>query len=345
MAKTILRLTKRTLKSSAAPFSWMSKGWRDKDHDGAGNVVIFGYHRIVADISLAEKEAIHGLVTSTETFRRHLEIIREHYDVLTLEEASEVLQGGTARRAVAVITFDDGYRDVYEQALPALREYGLPATVFIVTGCVGTGKLLDHDRLYWYVKTAQKRGLSLHVPLTKAGMDREKATAYCAEVDPQKLCNRLVHLPLSQREEVLHCLEDFLGEIPGHEGYSLLDWGMISELAEAGISFGAHTHNHVVLPLEDEAAAGREIRRSKELLEEHLGRPVRHFAYPTGRYNTAIRNELAREGFELAVTTERRVNRRGNDMLTLGRICLCEESTRGISGRFSEAVARLRLTA
>jgi peptidoglycan/xylan/chitin deacetylase (PgdA/CDA1 family) len=308
--------------------------------------MIFAYHRIVADIALAEQEAIQGLVTSVETFRRHLQFIADRYDVVTIDEAAEVLRGGSAKRAVAVITFDDGYRDVYEQAFPVLLKFGLPATVFVVTGCVDAGLSLDHDRLYWFARESLARGLSLHVPLIKAGLSPDKVDLCCAQVDPLRLCDQLVYLPLKLRERALSQLEEFLGgakEEPS--GYSALDWEMIREMAGAGVTFGAHTDNHVVLTLEDEETIEREIQRSKQILEERLGRPVLHFAYPTGRYNPAARKALARAGFEVAVTTERRVNRRGDDLLTLGRVSLCEESTRGITGRYSESVARLRLTA
>src|SRR5581483_3431860 len=115
------------------------------------------------------------------------------------------------------------------------------------------------------------------------------------------------------------------------------------EMAEGGISFGAHTERHPILTLEDEATIENEIVRSKQALEELLGQPIKHFAYPNGEYNPAVKDVLSRSGFEVAVTTERRVNRAGDELLTLGRICLCEESTRGLTGHYSETVARLRL--
>jgi peptidoglycan/xylan/chitin deacetylase (PgdA/CDA1 family) len=350
MTSKILKFSKRTIKSSAAPFSRMlaPRGWPfGQVGASAAQVLIVGYHRVVADIAQAEREAIHGLVISTESFRRHLQILREHYDVLPLDAAAAVLRGERlTRRAVAVITFDDGYRDVYDQAFPILREMGLPATVFVPTAGIGTGQALDHDLLYWFVSKARARGLSLHVPLVKAGMGLDQAATLCAEVSPIRLSHQLVHLPLALRENVLRCLEDFLAEQEERpEGFDLLDWEMMRQMARAGISFGAHTDNHAVLTLEDEATVEREILRNKQALETQLGTPVRHFAYPTGKYNDTVKTVLARAGFEVAVTTERHVNRRGGDLLALGRICLCEESTRGISGRYSEAVARLRLAA
>ncbi|MGH9839810.1 MAG: polysaccharide deacetylase family protein [Blastocatellia bacterium] len=318
---------------------------KGRDHH-AGKVTILCYHRIVADIAHAERETEVGMVTSVETFRRQMELVREHCEVLTLDEAAAVLRGERSiTRTAAVITFDDGYRDFYDLAWPVLRELGLPATVFVPTAYIGSGQMLDHDRFYLYVMKARSRGLSLRVPLVKAGLSAEKVAALCAEVNPLRIYSQLSYLPFALRERSLRCLDDFVGDQQEENlnGFSLLDWEMAREMSRAGIFFGAHTDNHVVLTNEEPQTVEREILRSKQALEERLGRPVRHFAYPTGKYNVAVKDAVARAGFEVAVTTERRLNRRGDDLLALGRICLCEESTRGASGRYSEDVARLRL--
>jgi peptidoglycan/xylan/chitin deacetylase (PgdA/CDA1 family) len=159
MTNEILRFGKRALKSSAAPLSraldarrWLS----NFDGAEAGQVAIFGYHRVVPGIEQAEREAVYGLVTSSETFRRHLQLVRERYEVLSLSEAAAVLRGERqTARAAAVVTFDDGYRDVYDHALPGLKEFGIPATVFVSTSYIGSGQILDHDRLYWLILKAR----------------------------------------------------------------------------------------------------------------------------------------------------------------------------------------------
>ena len=351
MVSRLQKLGARSLKSSAA-LLWRSlrAGMRlvkGREHN-AGKVTILCYHRLVADIIQAEKETLCGMVISVETFRRQMELVREHYEALPLDGAVAVLRGEqSVKRPALAITFDDGYRDFHQLAWPILRKMGLPATVFVPTAYIGSGKMLDHDRFYRYVTKAYSRGLSLRVPLTKAGLSAGMVSAVCAEVDSFRVYYHLSYLPFALRERVLRSLDEFMCGPweEEHNGFSLLDWEMVREMADAGVSFGAHTDNHVVLTLEDEQTIEREISRSKQALEEKLGRPVRHFAYPTGRYNAAARNAVASAGFEAAVTTERRLNRRGDDLLALGRICLCEESMRGITGRYSEDVARLRLAA
>ncbi|MCI0350290.1 MAG: polysaccharide deacetylase family protein, partial [Acidobacteriales bacterium] len=155
MASRLHKLGTRSLKSSAAPL-WKSlragmRLFKGRDYN-AGKVTILCYHRIVADIIQAEQETPCGMVISAETFRRQMELVREHYEALPLDEAVAVLRGEqSAKRPALAITFDDGYRDFHELAWPILRELGLPATVFVPTAYIGSGKTLDHDRFYRYV--------------------------------------------------------------------------------------------------------------------------------------------------------------------------------------------------
>jgi peptidoglycan/xylan/chitin deacetylase (PgdA/CDA1 family) len=349
MLMKLRQMGNRSLKSSAAPFlTGLRSGrrWLDGDRHLSNQVMILGYHQVVADIARAEREAIFGMAISTQTFRRQMEFVRQRYEVLSLDQATEVLSGkASTNRPAVVITFDDGYRNVYEEAWPILRELGLPATIFVSTGLVNTNHWLDHDLLYWYTRQAKLLGLSLRVPLVKAGLNLREVAEITAAVDPLQLCEELVQLPQARRAAVLAKLGEFLGE-PAPEqnaGFALLDWSMIHEMAAGGLSFGAHTERHPVLTLESTDVVEQEILNSRQTLETQLGTPIRHFAYPNGCYNPAVREVVQRLGFASAVTTERHLNRRGQDLLALGRTCLCEESTRGLSGHYSEAVARLRL--
>lgn len=84
----------------------------------AGAVNILAYHRIVADIKKAEREAIYGIVISGETFRRHCELLKESSETVSLERAAQILNGAEKppKKPLAVITFDDGYLDFYTVA-------------------------------------------------------------------------------------------------------------------------------------------------------------------------------------------------------------------------------------
>lgn len=311
-----------------------------------GSVNIFAYHRVVADIEKAERDAIYGIVISTDTFRRHCELLTLAYDVVSLEAATKFLKDGRkAARPLAVITFDDGYLDFYEQAFPVLRDLGLPATAFLPTACIGKSKPLAHDRIFWLLKLSLQKSVPLAAALLRAGVAGKLAAEIGSSRNLLQMTDLLVYMRNDLRERVIVELESEIGaDLDSYPAeYQLLDWEMIREMSRHKIDFGSHTLNHVVLPLEDDSVGNEEIAASKAAIEQQTAANIVSFAYPNGEYTPRIRQHAARAGYAIAVTTENRINRFGADPLTLGRTSLCEESTRGLGGAYSPRVARLRL--
>lgn len=333
---------KRSIKSLAS-IAKTRFGFPSPSASGAVNIV--AYHRVVADIAKAEREAIYGIVVSAETFRRHCKMLKNSFDVVSLETAAQFLDGSRRiEKPLAVITFDDGYLDFYEVAFPILRELGLPAVNFLPTDFIGGDKILAHDRVFWLIKLAKEKRISIRAALENAGI--QTAAKISGETDSLAICDALVHLPNILREKVISELERAIGENPVEypREYELLDWEQIETMHGENIDFGFHTANHVVLPLEDDAVLKTEIIAGKLELEKRLNKKVVSFAYPNGAYDARIKRAVAEAGFEIAVTTERKLNLpEKSDLLALGRFSLCEESTRGIRGIYSPAVANLRL--
>jgi len=329
-------LVKRSIKSAAA----LAQVFRAPSQN---SVTIIGYHRVVADIENAEENSIYGLVVSAETFREHCRILKHNFEVVSLEEATEFLEGEKySYLPKAVITFDDGYLDNYEEAFPILREFDLPATIFLPTTMIGKDEPLSHDKAFWLAKKALEKNLDLRKIFLKAGLSHEKAHGAGNASNVLELTDRIVYLSTEQRDTVIDELEKTLKISDYPREYRLLNWETVREMSKNGISFGNHTATHPVLPLEDEKAFESEIFESKEILEKELGKSAVSFAYPNGKYNEAVRRQIIKAGYKVAVTTDKRTNKFGEDLFALGRTCLCEESTRGVGGKFSPQVARLR---
>ncbi|MFZ1701746.1 MAG: polysaccharide deacetylase family protein [Pyrinomonadaceae bacterium] len=334
-------LVKRTIKTAAAAV----KSRLPISRGSKSSVNIVAYHRVVADIARAERDSYYGLVVSAPTFRKHCEILADRYDVVSLDKAGEILsRKQNSLRQRAVITFDDGYLDFYQEAFPILCEFGLSATVFLPTECIGTDRPLAHDRIFWLLRTAAERSISLAPALERANVELHIVDKFRSPRDQTTLCETLVHMPTAIREHAISEMELALPNFTAYpREFRLMNWDHVKEMADAGISFGGHTENHVVLPLESGDEANSEIARSKQELEMYINREVNAFAYPNGELTPAIKEMVKTAGFKLAVSTERKINLPGTDLLTLGRFSLCEESTRGIRGVFSHKIAKLRL--
>lgn len=329
---------KRSLKTLAAPLRKLKRVPND-------SLLIFAYHRVVADLAKAENESIYGLVISTETFREHCRMLRENFDIISIEEAEKFLEGNfSSKRPKAVITFDDGYLDNYEEAFPVLRQMNLPATIFLPTQMIGQSEPLAHDKAFWLVKKGFEKKISIQNCFINAGINGDLTREINKDGDMLSVTDKIVYLPATQRDAVIAELEKNLSIKNYPKEYDLLDWEMVREMSRNQISFGVHSASHTVLTLENETEFEREINESKKTLEEKLGREIISFAYPNGKFNGKVRRHVVKSGYKLAVSTETHANRRGGDSFTLGRISFCEESTRGIGGKFSRPVAEMRLS-
>src|SRR3954467_6902273 len=127
---------------------------------GGRRILILSYHRVVGDYAQEAKRSLYTLNIEQKTFRCHLEVLQESHDVVSLDEALSVLEGTRqAARDVAVVTFDDGYRDVYTHAYPVMRDLRIPGVVYVPSGFIGTDRRLGHDRLFTALRKMVGRGI------------------------------------------------------------------------------------------------------------------------------------------------------------------------------------------
>jgi len=310
---------------------------------GGRRVLIASYHRVVEDFEGELRRSIPGLLISRETFRRHLEEAhRLGFELSSLEDALEVLDGRrNAARDLCVVTFDDGYRDVYRHAFPILKSMGAPAIVYLPAAFVGTERRFLHDRLFHLASLAVRARLPLP-HLARGLLDPVVAgkVALSAAMD-----GYLGEHRADEVAEVCGALERTLGggpELSPEQG-DVMSWEEARRMQRAGISFGAHTLDHRVLTLESEEVVEREVRGSRAWIERELGVPVRDFAYCNGWYSDLVVQVLVRCGFRSAVTTYDRPNAIGGDLFALRRKVLWENFSLGPGGRYSSPLTACQL--
>ncbi len=315
---------------------------------GGRRILIVSYHRVVDDFTGELQRSIPGLLISKETFRRHLEEAnRAGYAFATLEEALEVMEGRRkATRDLCVVTFDDGYRDVYRHGFPILKAMGIPATIYLPADYVGTERRFDHDRLFHLIRMLQDRRIE---PLY------ETLPPWSAGLIAPVLAG---NIPLSaalddfiayHRGAMLRATIDGLERQLGSVGQALpeqgdvIDWEEAREMSRSGICFGAHTLKHTVLTLEPVEQVKAEVEGSRDILQRELGQQVVDFAYCNGWYSDVVIRVLREAGFRSAVTTEDLPNVIGGDPFTLKRKVLWENFSAGADGAYSSALTRCQL--
>jgi peptidoglycan/xylan/chitin deacetylase (PgdA/CDA1 family) len=244
---------------------------------------------------------------SKEDFRRHLEILGRHFHVVSLEQLCHEVENGSVRKNSICITFDDGYRDNYDVAFPLLREYGLPATIFLATDFIGTGKLLWHDKVLLAIQHTRRK--QLRWPF-EDGIDLPLGDQ--AHQVARQLLMEIKYLPPSRRTDQIAALLRHCEVEPDRETERLmLDWQEVRGMDRQGIFFGAHTRSHPILTGLDEATIAQEVSGSKREIEEQLGHDIFTFAYPNGQardFDATVKQVLQTAGFRCAVTTLSGVN-------------------------------------
>jgi peptidoglycan/xylan/chitin deacetylase (PgdA/CDA1 family) len=228
------------------------------------------------------------------------------------------------RRACA-ITFDDGWRDNFEYALPILQQEQVPATVFAVADMVGTSRQFWPNRL--------QRLLAM------PGPDRASRLPWLPEL------NTLASLPPDQpldRETVAKLVagskrfsDEFLDQqldeaertlgLPAEQP-ALMDWAELRTMQGSGlVDVGSHTCNHRRLMADlSPAVMHHEIVDSQRLLSEQLQRPVTLFCYPNGDVSPAAAS-LVNRHYQAAVTTRHGINGRAAVASDLARLGIHED--------------------
>src|SRR5271166_5934474 len=257
-------------------------------------------------------------------FAEQMRYIKRHYRVVSLRQMTEELEDPKAQGQSVVVTFDDGYLGTYTDAFPVLKDYAIPATVYLIAGAVESGKLAWYDRVFLGFRSAPSEvTVSLDAPRTF------RLTNFASRVDAATMVvSYLRTLPDVQRQGWCESFEKAI-PVPNAELLgSMMNWDQAREMCGAGISFGCHTITHPVLSRLTPAALQQEIADSKWLIENRLGVQVDDFAFPFGKpedCGSVGSTEMSRVGFRTAMTTIVGVNEPGQDKFRLRRMVQGEE--------------------
>ncbi|HVV90909.1 MAG TPA: polysaccharide deacetylase family protein [Solirubrobacterales bacterium] len=312
---------------------------------GNGSCIILYYHRIATPAGDPWKTSVPPAV-----FDAQLEFLAARTEVLPLQELVGAARLGRLPDRAVAITFDDGYFDNLDLALPILERRGQPATFYVATG------LIDSTDPPWWDEIAD----------LMLGDDTRPAFL---EI---KIGHEWIRAPtrtVEERESVLYGeLNTLLKQLPGERVDAALRplrrWAG-RELAEATLSrdpqtesrmmtvpelerlaasdlaeIGAHTSLHPSLPALDAAGRRREIETSRDFLAELTGAAPRSFAYPFGDNDRAVRRATREAGFDHAVTAEsKRPFTTADDEFAIPRIVAHDESPDELERRIESAFA------
>lgn len=258
-----------------------------------------------------------GLYITPQLFHRRLEILAElGCSVLSLDDALARLWAGNLPPRSVVITFDDGFNDFATKAVPILKEFGFPATLYLTTYHVDDQHPLYNltvSYLLWKSAGAGRRlpdGTAIGNPLE-------------AELAAQTMVRDAIAESLStaEKDDRARELAGFLGQdydaLCRRRMLCLMTADQVNNASASGIAIEAHTHRHRTP--DDLDLMTRELRDNITRIQQITGRRPAHFCYPSGVFNANYFPLLEQEGFRSATTCEHALATRKGHRYTIPR--------------------------
>jgi peptidoglycan/xylan/chitin deacetylase (PgdA/CDA1 family) len=235
-------------------------------------------------------------------FDRLVARLVRHFEIVTLDEAARRAIAGRLSGRTLSITFDDGYADNAEVALPILERHGAPATFFVASAFIDGG-MMWNDRIVEAFRRLPAGHLVLAVGDAEETLVLDDWTS--RHQAAQRVITAWKHLPPVERQQRVDALAKMA---PQPDVDLMMTRAQLRAMAASDYAqIGGHTRSHPILAALDDDAARDEILRGKQDLEAIIDRPLRWFAYPNGKIGrdyAAHHPELVRQaGFEGAVST------------------------------------------
>ena len=258
--------------------NFAAKPWR-----GLGSILM--YHRVLPEDKIYQDYNL-GLAVTLRNFENQINFLKDNYNIVTMDEFVDRLKVKKKNNFCITITFDDGYKDNLDYALPILKKNNIPATIYITT------RFLDKNVWVWWYEL--KEIIDEKNSLNFKYRNKKKIYSLNDKKEKTKVFHHLrklfLNLPV---EEQLNLLQ-IITQNKIRKNYSKIflnsrDLNLLNN--EPLITIGSHSHSHPNLKILEEEKKIFEIENSNQILENLLNKKIKHFSYPYGGKNEANTNE------------------------------------------------------
>jgi peptidoglycan/xylan/chitin deacetylase (PgdA/CDA1 family) len=263
-------------------------------------------------------------------FKSQIKYLKEKYNIISLEQYVQSCNTGKKLpNKSIIITIDDGYKSNYALAYPILKEFDIPATIFLTTDFIDNNNFLWVDRLEYAInKTDQDKlhflrdGKEYNFPL-KDRRDKILCNEFIKK-ELKKTQNESIEKNVDQIEVGLKKKLSESRSVPVI--YNPLEWKDIQEMVQnSKIDIGSHTHKHLILSRHDKEVIREELVLSKNIIEKKTGINTGLFCYPNGAlgdFNLETLQLIREAGYTCALTTVNGTNSETSNLYELKRFAV-----------------------
>lgn len=251
--------------------------------------------------------------TLASDFEREIAYYKKNFDIISIDEAfNRVKNDDVLNRKTITVSFDDGFANNLDIALPILEKYNVPVTFFVSSVCTEN----DGSRVLWPEVVAALKYFSL--------IDKTRGASLGDEMKSMPYQERNLFLESIEKE---HKVLDKLRTLP-EEIWKLLDKTQLVELAKSKVvTIGSHGHNHYNLGQIEPEFARFELEHSKALLESAIQKEVKYIAYPDGSYNETVKDMAETAGYAGQMAVKYKLPEDENDNRILDRFGISATTT------------------
>jgi peptidoglycan/xylan/chitin deacetylase (PgdA/CDA1 family) len=252
-----------------------------------GGYAVVNYHGVTPSDHEASEPFLDGNLIEPAVFRQQLQFLKTHYDVIRPEDFRDWIEHGKPLPPRAILlTCDDGLVNTLTDMLPILQSEGLSCLFFVLAASCGNHPgMLWYDELYHLMRSRSLADSDLLPAETGTNGVRTNSSAETFQARWWGTVRSASRLSAGQRAEWMRQIRSRCGPLQtlrSERRWRLLTVYELRQLAQSGMTIGAHTLSHPVLSLCTDDDALREIQQSKLDLERSIGQPVWAFAYPFG---------------------------------------------------------------
>lgn len=266
----------------------------------ADTLTVVMFHRVLGPDDPRWRSCDPDYALSTELLARSLAFFKRHYNVVSPGQVlASRRSGGRLPPRALLITFDDGWADTADFALPELRRAGLPALLFVVADAVGQRQPFFQERIV----AAWRRG-ALTIDELKASLQPLAATTDLDDngdiASLRAVIARIETTEPALRETILAPFAAVLDDGLRHM-VSVQD---LQRLEQDGVALGLHGKTHA--PMTTVADLDAELGGARSALAAHLGQPAlvaESMSFPHGAHDRAIAQRAHQSGYELVFTS------------------------------------------
>lgn len=297
--------------------SGATRAWHRTRNRAALTVV--GLHRVLPDRDARWASAMEEYSVSTSVFEDLLDFLATHYSMVSLQDILEAADGGAALPPrPALLTFDDGWSDTAEIALPILEARRVPSVVFVVADRVNASD--GFWQTEWWAALRTSPPERVRAALAQLGIEGVAGGQELGAPLFHRVILSLEDRPLEERWHALRASGLHRPEV----GPAMVSADALRRLPGRGMAVGAHGLTHE--PMTRVASIAREIDEARtvlqtELLPEALSPAL---SFPHGRYSRDIVRRAQGCGYRLLFTSDQALTPvsalQGNEHLLLGRV-------------------------